>query len=82
MKVMVIPILICAFGSHQRIDTGSGGLGNKRMKGDHSNYCIIKIGQNTKKSPGNLKRLAVTQTGVKNSQKRKIIITLGEEHAC
>ena len=29
-------------------------LGNKRTSGDHPNYKIIEIGQNTKKSPGDL----------------------------
>ena len=28
MKVTMIPIVIGAFGSHQRIGTGTGGLGN------------------------------------------------------
>ena len=36
--------------SHQKIGTGTEGVGNKRTSGDHSNYSIIKIGQNTKKS--------------------------------
>ena len=36
------------------------GLGNKRTSGDHLNYSIIKIGQNTAKSPDDLRRLAVT----------------------
>ena len=54
--------------SHQRIDKGSGGL---------INDSIVEIGQNTKKSPGNLRRLAVTRVpvekpsanaGVKNSR--------------
>ena len=27
---------------------------------DHSNYSIIKIGHNTEKDPGDLRRLAVT----------------------
>ena len=52
--------------SHQRIGTETGGLGNKRKSGDHPNYSIFEIGQNTEKSPGNLRRLAVTQTPVKN----------------
>ena len=39
---------------------GTGGLGNKRTSGDHPNYSIVEIGQNTKKSPGDLMRLAVT----------------------
>ena len=38
------------------------------MSGDHPNYCIIENGQNTKKSPGDLRRLAVSQTLVKNHQ--------------
>ena len=41
--------------SHQRIGTGTGGLGNKRTSEDHPNYSIIYIGQNTKKSPGDLR---------------------------
>ena len=42
--------------------------GNKRTSGDHLNYSIIKIDQNTEKSPGDLRRLAVTQTPVENHQ--------------
>ena len=36
------------------------GLENKRTSGDYPNYYIIEIGQNTEKSPGDLRRLAVT----------------------
>ena len=36
--------------------------------GNHPNDSIIKIGQNTKKSPADLRRLAVTQTPVRNRQ--------------
>ena len=54
--------------SHQRIGTGTGGLGNKTTSGDHFNYSIVEIGQNYKKSPGDLRRLAVTQTPVENHQ--------------
>ena len=83
----------CAFGSHKRIGTGIGGFGNKRTSRDHPNYSIVKIGQNTEKSPGDLSpqdssQYSVTQTfchsnssekpsanaGMKNSQKRKIIM--------
>ena len=60
MKVINILVMICAFGSHQRIIKGTGGLGNKRMSGDHPNYYIIENGENTERSPGNLRRLAVT----------------------
>ena len=43
------------------------GLGNKGTSGDNSNYRIDEIGQNTEKSPGDLKRL-VTQTPVNDYQ--------------
>ena len=38
------------------------------MSGDYPNYNIIKIGENTEKSPGDLRRLAFTQTPVKDHQ--------------
>ena len=53
--------------SHQRINKGTGGLGN-RTSGDHQNYCIIEIGQNTEKSPGDLGRFVVSQTTIKDHQ--------------
>ena len=52
-------------------------LGNYRTSGDYPNYSITEIGQNTEKSPGDLRRFAVTQdsngkllanAGVKNFQ--------------
>ena len=70
---------------HQRINTGTGEVGNKRKSGDHPNYNIVEIGQNIKKSLGDLRILAVIQTpvenpsanaGVKNSQKSKIMIVI------
>ena len=56
--------------SHLRIAKGTGGLGNKRTNGDNLDYRIIEIGQNTKKCPGNLQGLTVTQTPLKNHQIR------------
>ena len=53
---------------HQMIFTGTRGLGNKNTSGDHPNDSIIKIRQNTEKSPGDLERLAVTQTPVEDLQ--------------
>ena len=53
--------------NHYGIGTWIRGLGDKRS-GDHPNYSIIEIGQNTKKSPGDLRRLAVTQTPVENHE--------------
>ena len=63
--------------SQQLIGKGTRRLGNKRMSGDHPNNSIVEIGQNTKKSPGDLRGLVVAQTppanaGVKNSQMSKI----------
>ena len=51
---------------HQMIVTGIGGLRNNRTRGVYPNYSIVKIGQNTTKSPGDLRRFAVTQTPVKD----------------
>ena len=47
-----------------KLDTGTGELWNKRRNEDYQNR-FIKIGQNTEKSPGDLRRLAVTQTPVR-----------------
>ena len=63
----------CSRYIHQRIGTGTGGHGNKKTSEDHPNYSIIEIGQDTEKSPGHLKRFAVTQIPVKNSKRSKII---------
>ena len=51
----------CTRYSHQRIGIGTGGLGNKMTSGDHLNYSIVEICLNTKKGPGDLRKLAVTQ---------------------
>ena len=75
----------CAWYSHQKIGTETGGFENKRMSGDHPNYSIVEIGQNTK-NPRDLRRLEETcchsnssgipsaLTDVKNSQMSKIMI--------
>ena len=44
----------CPRYSHQKISKETGGLENKRTSSDYPNYNIIKIGQNTEKSPGDL----------------------------
>ncbi len=53
---------LCARYGHQRTGSETGRFGNKRTSGDHPNYSVIKIGQNTKKSPGDLRRFAAIQT--------------------
>ena len=77
MKVTIVQIVIGA------LSTGTKGL----LKGledlevggwveDYPNDSIIKNGQNTGESPGNLRRFAVTQTPGKNHQLALIWKTL------
>ena len=58
----------CFWYSHQRIIKGTGGLGNKSVSEDHPNNYIIENGQNTEKSPGDLRKLDVIQTPLKDYQ--------------
>ena len=67
MSVMIVAILIGAFGR----------LGSWRTSGDNPNDSIIENGQNTEKSRGDLRRLAITQTPVENQSlgyMRKMLI--------
>ena len=65
MKVTIIPIAIGAFDT---VTKGSlKGLEDLEV-GGHPNNSIIENGQNTEKSPGDLSRLAVTQSPVKYQQ--------------
>ena len=59
-------------GNPQSIGKGAGKLGNKRTSRDHPDFSIIKIGENTEKSPGDLRRLAVTQTPVLGNKRMNI----------
>ena len=66
MQVTIIQIVSGAFGT---VTKGLlKGLEDLEVGGrvDHPNDSIVENGQNTKKSPGDLRRLAVTQTPVKN----------------
>ena len=66
MKVTVIPIVISVLGI---VSKGLvKGLEDLEISGDHPNYSIIKMGQNTEKNPEDLRRLAVTQIPVINHQ--------------
>ena len=51
----------CTRHNHKMIGEETRRLGNWKTSGDLPNYSIIKIDQNTEKSPGDLKRLAVNQ---------------------
>ena len=59
---MFIAIVICALGTVSKIYARTGGFGNNGTGGDCPNYRVVEIGQNTEKSSGNLRRIAVTQT--------------------
>ena len=78
----VIPIVIYALDTvTKRLVKGFGGLRNKRTSGDHPSYSIIKIDQNTEKSSGDLRRLAVAQTPVEDDQLTLVWKTLKEVDA-
>ena len=68
MRVTIVPIVIGAFGTVTiglRKDLGNFSWRTRR---DHPNDSIIENDQNSEKSPGDLRRLTVTQTPVKNHQ--------------
>ena len=58
----------CTLNNPKRIGKGTGKLGTKKASGDHPDYSILKSGQNIEKKPGDMGRLAVSQTLVENHQ--------------
>ena len=69
MKVTIIPIVIGVFVTVTKgLLKVTGRLGSRRTSGDHPNYSVVENGQNTEKCSGDLRRLAVTQTPVKDHQ--------------
>ena len=63
MKVTIIPFVIGALVTVTNgLIKGLGGLGNKKTCREHPNYGTVEIGQNTEKSPGDLRKLAGIQT--------------------
>ena len=61
----VIPIVNGPLGTIPTcLGMGQRRCRNQRMSGDYPDYSIIKMGQNTEKSPGDLRRLAVSQNSV------------------
>ena len=68
MKVMIVPIVIGALGT---ITKGLlKGLEDLKLEDgrDYPNDSISKNDQNPERSPGDLRRLAVSQTPVRNHQ--------------
>ena len=70
MKVTIVPIVIGAFGTITKglLKGLEGGLGSWRRGRYYPNNSIAENGQKAEKSPGVLRRLAVTQTPVRNHQ--------------
>ena len=68
-KNMMVEDTYCdwrGWNGSQRLGKRAGRIRNRRRNRDHLNYSIVKIGQNTEKSPGDLRKLAVTQTPAKD----------------
>ena len=55
----------CNWNDPERLGKGAGIVGNRRTNRDHPNSSK---GQNTKKSPGDVRRLPVNLTPVKDHQ--------------
>ena len=66
MWVTVIPIVTAGFWTVPKGLIGAGRIRNQRTNRDHPNYIIVKIGKNTEKSPGDLRRLVIIDTPVKD----------------
>ena len=67
MKAMVIPVVISALGAVPKgLEKWTGRIENGRTNQNHPNYSIVDIGQDTERIPGDLRRLAVTLTPVKD----------------
>ena len=58
----------CTWNNSQRIGKVIEKQGNNKTSENHPDYGIIKIGQTIEKSPGDLRRLTVTQTQMRNDQ--------------
>ena len=59
---------LCARIGPEKLDKGTERAGNLGTCQRNPDYTITKIGQNTEKSPKDLRRLIVTQTPVRNHQ--------------
>ena len=68
----------CFWSSNQRIIKGTGKLGGRRTSGDYPDDSIIENDQNTEKIHSDLRRLAVSQTPVKDHQLKLMWKTLKE----
>ena len=74
---MVIPIVTGALGT---ISKGLVRIGNRKRSGDYSNYGPVEVSQNTDEIPGDLRRLAISQTWVKDYQQTLMWKTRKEQY--
>ena len=58
----------CTRNNSQMFGKRNRRLRNQKTRRNHLDYSIIEIGQNTEKSPGDLRRLVVTETPVRSHQ--------------
>ena len=56
----------CTWNNPQKVANEAEGVRNWKTNQDHPNYSIVEVGQNTEKSPEDLRRPVVTQTPVKD----------------
>ena len=68
MEVTVIPFVISTQRTIPEWLVKGLKNQNERTNGDHPDSCIIRISQNTEDIPGDLRRLAATETPVKKHQ--------------
>ena len=69
----------CARYNFKMIDKETGGVGNKRTNGDHPDFGLIKVSQDSEKCSGdffhsNSSEKPSVNGGLKNSRMTKIII--------
>ena len=70
----------CSWYSHQKIGKKTKGLSKKKTSGDTPNYSIVEIGQNTEKTPWDLRGLVAAQTPVKDHQLTLLWKTLKDQN--
>ena len=70
MRLIVTPTLIGVLDLVQSLNVWKGDWKSRKSQDDrdHPDNSIVKIGLNTEKSPGDLRRLAVTWTPFKDQQ--------------
>ena len=63
MRVVVISVVIGTLETvPKKLEKKIGTIGNQRNNRDDQYDSIVKLSQNTEKSPGDLRRLSVTKT--------------------